>query len=123
MGGRGGTEPRGAAMGPGSVGGGGGGDRQRFLLLDGLQLGALHRLRDERQLLAQRLEAIPNADVGDVGAPDVVPFRPLFQVVGAQPVALHLGAERSRGMQGGDVQLPGGSLVGGVVVPYGRSRS
>lgn len=54
------------------------GDGENILLLDGLQLGALHRLRDERQLLAQRLEAIAHADVGDVGAADVVPLRTLL---------------------------------------------
>lgn len=83
------VEPRGARGGSGqSVGVEG--DGEHVLLLDGLQLGALHRLRDERQLLAQRLEAVAHADVGNVGPADVVPLRTLLQVVGTQPVALHL---------------------------------
>lgn len=60
------------------------------LLRDGLQHLTLDGLRDERQLLAQSLVAVPHTDVWHVGAPDVIALRTLLGVVGAQPVALYL---------------------------------
>lgn len=63
---------------------------QTALLLDGLQLVRADGLRDQIQLLAHGLVAERHADVGNVGAPDVVPLLPLVDVVGPEPGALHL---------------------------------
>lgn len=63
---------------------------QRVLLVDGVQLHGAHGMSDELQLLGQRLAAERHADVGDVGAADVVADGTLLVVVGPQPVAFGL---------------------------------
>lgn len=63
---------------------------QTRLLLDGLQFVRADGLRDQIQLLAHGLVAERHADVGNVGAPDVVPLLPFVDVVGPEPGALHL---------------------------------
>lgn len=67
-----------------------GGHTQAALLLDGLQLVGADCLRDQIQLLAHGLVAKGHADVGDVGASDVVALLTLFDTVGAEPGLLHL---------------------------------
>lgn len=67
---------------------------QTALLLDGLQLVGADGLRDQVQLLAHGLVAKGHADVGDVGAPDVVALLTLFDAVGAKPGSLHLTQRR-----------------------------
>ena len=63
---------------------------QTGLLFDGLQLVRADGLYDQVELLTHGLVAVRHADVGHVGASDVVPFPALFHKVWAQPVALHL---------------------------------
>lgn len=63
---------------------------QRVLLVDGVQLHGAHGVSDELQLLGERLAAVRHADVGDVGAADVVADGTLLVVVGPQPVAFSL---------------------------------
>lgn len=63
---------------------------QRVLLVDGVQLHGAHGVSDELQLLGERLAAVRHADVGDVGAADVVADGTLLVIVGPQPVAFGL---------------------------------
>lgn len=90
-----GAEMWGAVRRPGSLRPRAHGDTR--LLRDGLQHLTLDRLRDERQLLAQRLVAVAHADVWHIGAADVIALGALLGVVGSQPVALYLQGEEVTG--------------------------
>lgn len=41
----------------------------------------LHGVDDEAELVAQRLVSVGHADLGHVGPSDIVPFRPVFQII------------------------------------------
>lgn len=43
----------------------------------------LHGVNYEAKLIAQRLVSVGHADLGDVGATDIIPFWSIFQVVHA----------------------------------------
>lgn len=45
---------------------------------------------DEAELVAQCLVSVGHADLGHVGPPDIVPFRPIFQIICSQEVLLFL---------------------------------
>lgn len=45
-----------------------------------------HRVHQEAELVTQRLVSVGHADLRHVGAPDVVPFGSVFQVVGPEEV-------------------------------------
>lgn len=47
---------------------------QRVLLVNSVQLFGAHGVSDELKLLQERLAAVRHADIGDVGATDVVAF-------------------------------------------------
>ena len=59
-------------------------------LLNGLKLLSVYGLGDEVELLAHGLVAVGHADVGYVGATDVVALLPFLVVVWPQPVTLDL---------------------------------
>lgn len=63
---------------------------QRVLLINSIQLFCAHSVSDEVKLLRERLAAVRHTDIGDVGATDVVAFRTLLGITGAQPVTLGL---------------------------------
>lgn len=63
---------------------------QRVFLVDSVQLFSAHGVSDELELLGERLAAVRHADIGDVGAADVVALRTLLRITGAQPVAFGL---------------------------------
>lgn len=66
---------------------------QSALLRNGLQLVGADGLCDQVQLLAHGLVAKGHADVGDVGAPDVIALLTLFNAIRAKPGSLHLRRE------------------------------
>lgn len=68
----------------------GGSHAQTLFLLNGVQLVRTNGLRYQIELLAHGLVAIRHADVRNVSAPDVVALLAFFDVVGSEPVALHL---------------------------------
>ena len=47
-------------------------------------------MSDELKLFRERLAAVRHTDIGDVGASDVVAFRALLGIAGAQPVTFGL---------------------------------
>lgn len=63
---------------------------KRVLLVDGVQPIGAHSVNDELKLLRQRLTAVRHANVGDVGAADVIAHRTFLVIIGAQPVAFGL---------------------------------
>ena len=63
---------------------------QRVLLIDSVQLFGAHGVSDEVKLLSECLAAVRHTDIRDVGAADVVAFRTLLIITGAQPVAFGL---------------------------------
>lgn len=68
---------------------------QSILLIDGVQLHSAHGVSDELQLLWERLAAVCHADVGDVGAADVVANGTLLIIIRPQPVAFGLEVRKS----------------------------
>lgn len=68
---------------------------QSILLINGVQLHSAHGVSDELQLLRERLAAVCHADVGDVGAADVVADGTLLIIIRPQPVAFGLEVRKS----------------------------